>query len=289
MRETRSWTLTPFEKLRETIPAEHFVEVDGQRIYVRDEGGGEPLLLLHGFFASSYSFREIIPDLARRHRVVSIDLNGFGFTERPLNLGDYLPDSQVITIMRVMSQLGIEKFSLVGHSYGGVLGMEMARLHRDRIRNLIMISPPVEMDAAPGFLGTAPGLVLGYGMIRGLISNPGPFRRMLGNSYHRKEVLTEQVAEEYRKRLMIEGLYRSFDAFTRMMTAEEKPDLDLGRVRSPVTVVAGRHDAVVDFESCREFAGRFREARFEALENSGHSAPEEEPERVISLIEQALD
>lgn len=288
MRGSRSWTLTPFEELRETLPAERFLEIDGQRIYVQDEGSGEPLLLLHGFFASSYSFREIIPLLATGHRVVSIDLNGFGFTERPLRPQDYLPGNQVTSIIKVMSRLGIEEFSLVGHSYGGILGMEMARLHRDRVRNLIMISPPAEMEAAPGFLGTAPGRVLGYGMIRGLISNPGPFRRMLGNSYHRKEVLTDQVAEEYRKRLMIEGLYRTFDAFSRMMTAQEKHDLDFREVRSPVTVIAGRHDAVVDFQSCREFAGRITDARFEPLENSGHSSPEEEPDRVVTLIEQAV-
>lgn len=288
MREARSWTLIPFEELRETIPAERFVEVDGQRIYVEDEGSGEPLLFLHGFFASSYSFRKIIPVLASGRRVVSIDLNGFGFTERPPEFKDYLPGNQVRSIMKVMGRLGIEEFSLVGHSYGGILGMEVARLHRARIRQLIMISPPVEMDAAPGFFGTAPGRMLGYGMIRGLIANPGPFRKMLGNSYHRKEVLTDAVAEEYRRRLMIEGLYRTFDAFTRMMTAAEKPDLDFAGVRLPVTVVAGKHDAVVDFESCRELAGLFWDARFESLENSGHSSPEEEPDEVASLIERAL-
>src|SRR5579863_312094 len=76
-------SLRPFAEVRREQPAARFVAVDGRQVYVEQEGAGDAVVLLHGFGESSYTWRRLIPDLARSFRVVAIDLNGFGWTERP--------------------------------------------------------------------------------------------------------------------------------------------------------------------------------------------------------------
>src|SRR4051794_17684565 len=75
--------LRSFDEIRREIPADRFVRVSDQLVHVEQMGSGEPVVLLHGFGGSVYSWREVMPALARGHRVVAIDLNGFGYTQRP--------------------------------------------------------------------------------------------------------------------------------------------------------------------------------------------------------------
>ena len=72
-------SLVPYEEVVQSLPKERIVDVDGQKIYVEDLGSGRPLLMLHGFASSTYSFRKIIPALAKTHRVISIVLYGLCF------------------------------------------------------------------------------------------------------------------------------------------------------------------------------------------------------------------
>ncbi|MGB5659656.1 MAG: alpha/beta fold hydrolase, partial [Thermoanaerobaculia bacterium] len=74
---------------------EQLVQVDGRLVFTEQEGQGEPVLLLHGFGASSYSWRKVMPDLAEEYRVVALDLFGFGWTERSENGRSFTRDDQV--------------------------------------------------------------------------------------------------------------------------------------------------------------------------------------------------
>ena len=71
--------------------------------------------------ASAYTFREIIPVLQDSFRVVSIDLNGFGYTERPKSARAYRIQDQADLIVRVMEKIGLPPGIIVGHSYGCLL------------------------------------------------------------------------------------------------------------------------------------------------------------------------
>ncbi len=279
---TALWTsLVPYDEIAAKVPAERLIEIDGQRVYVEDRGQGPALLLLHGFAASSYSFREIIPRLENDFRVVAVDLNGFGYTERPRDLDAYRPDRQVDLLFRVLDRLGIEEVSIAGHSYGTFLALMGGMTRGDRVKRVALISPLSDFGSPPWFLRHSWGPHLIYAMGRHLLGRPRKFRELMSRSFYQREKMTVEVAEAYRERLRIEGVFRTIRGYSQALGGASKHEAwDPGDFPLPVLVLAGQHDAILDVKGCRDFAGRFRDADFVTLEESGHSGPEEEPDEV---------
>jgi len=109
-----------------------FAKIDGARIRYydseKDEGAHTkpPVVLVHGFASSLDVWATVTPTLKTTHRVVSLDLKGFGWSDRPE--GDYSPQAEANIVLGLMSQLGIAKASIVGHSWG--TGVSLAAVLR---------------------------------------------------------------------------------------------------------------------------------------------------------------
>jgi 2-hydroxymuconate-semialdehyde hydrolase len=131
-------SLQPYEAVVEDLPASNLLLIDDHRVHVEVAGSGEPLVMIHGFGGSTYSWRQVMPMLAQDYRVIALDLRGFGFTERPADLELYTRDAQVHLILRVLDELEIDRAHLMAHSYGGGLAMTLAVRHPDRVRSLVL-------------------------------------------------------------------------------------------------------------------------------------------------------
>ena len=280
-------SLTPYQEVVESLPAERLIEVDGQQIYVESHGSGPVVLMLHGFASSTYSFREIIPPLAKTHRVVAIDLNGFGFTERPEELDRYEAASQVETIRRLLDILRIRRCDVIGHSYGGALAVLLAEMEPSRIRSLALISPYTEFEKTPVILRSQAGRNLARGGTRLLVNNRTVSRLGLMRAFHQDRLVAPEVADEYRRRILIEGFDDMFDGYSLAMV-DGPLKLPLATTEQPVFIIAGRHDKLVSVESCQRTAEMLPNAMLRILEDSGHSAAEEQPKEVVRLIKEFL-
>ena len=69
-----------------TEPSSHYTEVKSLRLHYLEAGEGDPILLLHGFPTSSHLYRNILPELAKTHRAIAIDLPGYGLSDKPLDV-----------------------------------------------------------------------------------------------------------------------------------------------------------------------------------------------------------
>jgi pimeloyl-ACP methyl ester carboxylesterase len=281
--------LTPYEAAIEPLPEECLLDIDGQRIHVEQAGKGEPLLLLHGFAASTYAFRKVLPRLATRYRVVAIDLNGFGYTERPNQANAYTPDGQLQSIIGVMDALGLDRATVLGHSYGATLALLLGETQPHRVQSLILISPATEFERPPWYLRFGLGRTVVYWKIREMLSRPERFREILSNAYHQQEILTVAVAEAYRQRLLIEGLSVAFYGFSAGLGNGDPLEIGFANITVPVLVLAGRHDTITDLAKCRRVADKLPDGKLAILEASGHSAPEEEPEAVSAAVLEFLE
>jgi pimeloyl-ACP methyl ester carboxylesterase len=116
------------------------VEADGIKVFYREAGnpGAPVVLLLHGFPASSFMFRELIPRLADHYRVIAPDLPGFGFTEVPNERNyAYSFDGLAMTIEAFTQALKINRFALYVFDYGAPTGFRWAMAHPDRVTAIV--------------------------------------------------------------------------------------------------------------------------------------------------------
>ncbi len=118
----------------------HTIEIDGIRVFYRAAGpiDAPVLLALHGFPSSSHMFRELIPRLANRYRVIAPDLPGFGFTAVPEELNyHYSFDSIATTMQAFVNSIGLKRYALYVFDYGAPVGFRLALAHPERISAII--------------------------------------------------------------------------------------------------------------------------------------------------------
>jgi pimeloyl-ACP methyl ester carboxylesterase len=116
------------------------VKADGVKMFYREAGPSDApvVLLLHGFPTSSFQYRELIPRLADRYRVVAPDLPGFGFTEVPNERHyKYSFDGMAKTILAFTDALGLTRYALYVFDYGAPTGFRLAMARPDRVTAII--------------------------------------------------------------------------------------------------------------------------------------------------------
>lgn len=120
--------------------ATHTVAVDGINVFYREAGDprSPAILLLHGFPASSFMYRNLIPLLADRYHVIAPDLPGFGFTEVPKSVNyRYSFDNLANTVDGFTQVIGLNRYALEVFDYGAPVGWRLAVAHPERITAII--------------------------------------------------------------------------------------------------------------------------------------------------------
>jgi pimeloyl-ACP methyl ester carboxylesterase len=117
------------------------IEVNGLRLHVLDEGGGEPVLLLHGFPDSGRLWRHQVPALtAAGFRAIAPDLRGFGESDRPEGVDSYGMQLIVGDVLGVLDAAGIERANVVGHDWGAAVGWALAAMAPSRVSRLVALT-----------------------------------------------------------------------------------------------------------------------------------------------------
>jgi pimeloyl-ACP methyl ester carboxylesterase len=115
-------------------------DINGQRVFYREAGPADApvLVLLHGFPTSSHMFRELIPELADRYRVIAPDHIGFGHSSAPsVDEFDYTFDALTDITLALLDRLGVREHALYIQDYGAPIGLKIASRHPDRVTAII--------------------------------------------------------------------------------------------------------------------------------------------------------
>lgn len=268
----------------------HVTEVPGGT----RRGSDRPtFLLLHGFGASSFTWRHWAPRLAERGRVLCVDYKGFGAAPKPPD-GAYGPHDQADLIVALIDTLRLGRVTLIGHSLGGgislLVAIRMAARRESPLERLVLVSAPAYRQRLPPFVA----LSKRPRMSATLLSLLGVRRviRVVIRSivWDRNAVTDEQVAAYARPLEEPDGVRAMLDAGRQIVP----PDIDtigsrIPRVTIPTLLLWGRYERVVPVATAERLATELPDARLVVLEQCGHVPPEERPEESYAAVSAFLD
>lgn len=293
--------LIPVPPLENTVSAEsladadsQFIEVNGLNIHYKKYGSGEPVfILLHGFGASLFSWREVTEPLAELGTVIAYDRPAFGLTERPMEWEGESPYSQEVQIQLViglMDALGVEKAILVGNSAGGTISMLAALQYPERVESLILVDPAVYAGGgAPSWsrpLLKTPQMNRVGPLIARQIQTRGP--ELVELAWHDPSKIAPDVMEGYQKPLQVENWDKALWYLT-VSSRESGLAERLDELTLPILVITGDDDRIVPTEQSVRLAGELPNASLVVIPQSGHVPHEETPAEFMQAVIQFLE
>jgi 4,5:9,10-diseco-3-hydroxy-5,9,17-trioxoandrosta-1(10),2-diene-4-oate hydrolase len=263
-----------------------FESVDGVRLrYVR-AGTGPAVVLLHGFASSIFTWRDVLPELARGHDVVAVDLpNSGGSAIRP----DLPPAAYPRLVMGLMDRLGLGRASLVGNSLGGGTAVLVAAQHPEHVDRLVLIDSVGYNLAArdrPWVLRAA-GLPPLARLLEALPVRRAVVTLALRQVFFDDRLVTADRIDEYVSPLLRPGAVAAGQALLAGSDEMGFPGV-VAQVRAPTLVIWGREDAWVPVEDADRFLADIPGSRKLVIEGCGHLPQEERPAEVLKLLEDFL-
>ncbi len=267
------------------------VRARGLDFHVAEAGAGEDVVLcLHGWPQHWYEWRHLMPALADRHRVLALDLRGFGGSDAPRR--GYEKENMASDVLAVLDALGLERVTLVGHDWGGWIGFLLclrAPRRFERVLALNIVPPRSDVRAAlvHAWRFTYQGMILAPGLGYGLHRRGDFVPRVLVGGSEVKDVWDEptlrafadNLAEPARARAGVQ-VYRVFNRCELLPIARGR---DAGRrLRVPTLLVFGVDDFVLRPEMLAGCEAHAEEMRVELVENCGHFIADEMPELVAA-------
>jgi len=264
----------------------HFADIDDVSIHYITAGKGDPVVLLHGIPQTSHEWRYLIPHLAPRYSVIAPDLRGLGDSSRPP--GGYDKKTVANDIWRLLREhLGMEKFFLVGHDWGGPVAFSLAVQHREAVRRLVIMDVAIPGDGGDFSQG---GRRWHHAFFRTLYLPEalcfGREELILGwlfeNYGYRPNAISEEDKREYFRTYTKFGAFKAMLEYYRALPVDAADNQAFlakgGKLRMPVLALGGEKAFGRGME-CLESLQRVAEnVRGGLVPKSGHWVAEEAPD-----------
>lgn len=266
------------------------VPVEVGRVYAIDRGPMEaelpPLVLLHGLLVTHHSFRRLIDPIARTRRVIAIDLPGCGESDRPPPhaAGDYSLTWLAGRVQEALGALGVERYDLLAHSFGGAVAVQLVTTEPLLTRRLMLVDAVTSTIELPfeGRMALLPRL---GPLLFTQLYRRADLHRYLSKVFSTPELLDEDAVDVYWDRLARRGGREAAYAMLLQMSRLDALAERVARVPVPTMVVWGDRDGIVPLSTGEQLAQRLPDAELTIVEGCGHAVPEERPEALCELVE----
>jgi pimeloyl-ACP methyl ester carboxylesterase len=272
--ETKSATVT--------VPGGRILRLPGGEMQVLEEGPrrAAPIVLLHCFACSIAWWQRMIPLLDRDHRVLALDLRGFGGSEKPSS--GYSMEDQAAFVAEALKRLGVHRATVVGHSLGGTVATALSEVPGDYVGRLVLV------DQAPD-----ESFSKGLGLTAELSTTPvlGPALWQVTPDFAVKEGLEvafapgydvpERFVDEFNR--MTYTSYDSDDEEGTYMGAEPL-DRRIERTGIPLLAIFGAEDQIYESQRALAAYAKVPGAQTALVPRAGHSPNVEKPGRTAGLV-----
>jgi pimeloyl-ACP methyl ester carboxylesterase len=267
-----------------TSKDDQFVTIDNHSIHYTMQGQGKPLILVHGFGCSTYTWRKLIPLLSDTYTVYAIDLLGFGLSDKPPG-GKYDLQSQGELVFKFMDALHIPSATLVGHSIGGPVIGYTALQAPSKVNSLIMISAGFYGQGAPSFLK-----YLFFPLDRIMAKQfytKNVRGKSMGRSFYNKSLVTDELIDAY---LLPTKTPDAIEALACMMrtVGVRKYEGIAEKLTQPTLIVWGDHDLSNLPADAERLKKEIKNSHLVYVNECGHYVQEEKPEELAQAIKDFL-
>lgn len=267
-----------------------FLDLSGARLYyyaAGTRGAGNPVVFLHGFATSGHLWSDVVPLMPPGHRLVVLDLLGYGRSDRP---GDRPLDirAHATRIVELLDELRIDSACIVGHGLGGGVAQSLAVRHADRVSHLCLIDT-VAFDRWPNRRTRIARASLPLARLLPPRPIVAALRRALARGYADPARVARSI-DMYVRPFADEAGRDALVAHLRAMRSDETADLAarLSGITIPVAIVWGRSDNVIPIEVGRQLQAAIPGASLATVDDARHFVPEESPRPVADVIADLL-
>lgn len=264
----------------------HFADLEGVTLHYLIAGEGDPVVLLHGIPQTSHEWRHVIPRLAGRYKVIAPDLRGLGDSSRPP--GGYDKKTVAQDVWRLIHHhLGIERFHLAGHDWGGPVAFSLAAQHPRAVRRLAVLDVVIPGDGADFSQG---GRRWHHAFFRTLDLPEalcmGREELILGwlfeNYGHRPNCIAPEDQREYFRTYKTFGAFRAMLEYYRALPTDAEDNKALlardGKLKMPVLALGGDKAFGRGVECLQSLQRVADHVQGGVIADCGHWLAEEQPE-----------
>ncbi|HST68806.1 MAG TPA: alpha/beta hydrolase [Solirubrobacterales bacterium] len=267
----------------------HWVRARGLDFHYAEAGSGDDVVLcLHGWPQHWYEWRHLMPALADRHRVLALDLRGYGWSDAPPS--GYEKENLADDVLAVLDELGIERVKLVGHDWGGWIGFLLALREPQRFERYLALNILTPWTSTRAM---APHIWRFF--YQWMISSPGLGYRLHTSGKFIPKVL---VGGSVRKEVWDDASIHAFsDTFTqpararaavqtyRTFTLYEAPEIARGRyartrLEVPTKLFFGKGDRALPYTLLQGYEQHADAMDVDLIDNCGHFIADEMPDLV---------
>jgi pimeloyl-ACP methyl ester carboxylesterase len=258
------------------------------KLFYEEEGRGPPLLLIHGFGASTYTWRHVAPILAQTHRVIAVDLKGFGQSDKPFD-SRYSVFDQAELLAQLIEEKDLHNLTLVGHSFGGGVALRLAleadeRL-KGRISRLVLLDSIAYPQNIPVFFRLLDVPVVSQLGVR-MVPPSVQTRVALRIAYFDDSKIDPQEVEAYAAPLKTAAGKHAMIHSARQIMPEDIGALSerYKTIKLPTLILWCDHDRIVPLDVGLKLRRSLPNSTFRLIEECGHMPQEEQPDLTLRLL-----
>jgi pimeloyl-ACP methyl ester carboxylesterase len=274
--ETKSATVTE--------PGGRILHLPSGDLEVVEHGprAGSPIVLIHCFTCAINYWDGVMPLLARKHRVIALDLLGHGGSEMPAS--GYTVPNQAKAIAGALEELEVKKAEVVGHSLGGAVAVALAQQSPQLVERLVIVdTPPTHDESSLGLvaqLGFAPVIGEAFWRVKPDFAVRKGLQVAFAPGYDVPDAFVADV-----DRMTFNAYDESASGFDDY-TGEEPLDRRVKETGDPLLVLMGAEEQIIDNpkEALAEYAAQVPGAQTRLIAGAGHSPNVEKPKQTASLV-----
>ncbi|MFC4025758.1 alpha/beta fold hydrolase [Oceanobacillus longus] len=243
--------------------------------------GKPPIVLIHGFVSSIYTFNRLIPLLEKHFSILALDLPGFGKSEKSTSFV-YTHENYAKLVAKCIDYFSLENVCIIGHSMGGQVALYTARVIPNKIKKLVLLSSSGYLRSTNRWMVYCSYLPLFNQFVKQRVKKSN-VKESLQNVFYNPSLITEEHIREFENPLKDKNFYKSLIRLLRHREGDLDSD-QLREIQTPALLIWGQEDRVVPLGVGKRMVRDLPNAKLITYEETGHFVTEERSKEIYEEI-----